>query len=67
MFNAGVATGSSAAGMEYFGQDEAIAGMRHAARAAGAKHVLCVLQETGQVQLEARCAGVQKGLFLRAR
>src|SRR5207302_1100248 len=29
---------------------------------AGAKHVLCVLQETGQVQLEARCAGVQKGL-----
>ena len=36
------------------------AGKRFAA--ASAKHVLCVLQETGQVQLEARCNGVQKGL-----
>jgi simple sugar transport system substrate-binding protein len=64
MFNAGVGNWQECGGMEYFGQDEAIAGQAAGKRlaAAGAKHVLCVLQETGQVQLEARCAGVQKGL-----
>jgi simple sugar transport system substrate-binding protein len=64
MFNAGVGNWQQCGGMEYFGQDEAIAGDAAGTRlaAAGAKHVLCVLQETGQVQLEARCAGVQKGL-----
>jgi simple sugar transport system substrate-binding protein len=64
MFNAGVANWQQCGGMEYFGQDESIAGEAAGKRlaAAGAKHVLCVLQEQGQVQLEARCAGVQKGL-----
>jgi simple sugar transport system substrate-binding protein len=64
MFNAGVANWQQCGGMSYFGQDEAIAGLAAGKRLAqaGAKHVLCVLQETGQVQLEARCNGVQKGL-----
>jgi simple sugar transport system substrate-binding protein len=64
MFNAGVSNWQQCGGMEYFGQDEAIAGLAAGKRlaAAGAKHVLCVLQEQGQVQLEARCAGVKQGL-----
>ena len=64
MFNAGVANWQQCGGMEYFGQDELIAGEAAGKRlaAAGAKHVLCVLQAQGQVQLEARCAGVKQGL-----
>jgi simple sugar transport system substrate-binding protein len=64
MFNAGVLNWQACGGMMYFGQDEAIAGLAAGKRlaAAGAKHVLCVLQEQGQVQLEARCNGVQQGL-----
>src|SRR5712691_8148069 len=64
MFNAGVLNWQACGGMEYFGQDEAIAGLAAGKRlaTAGAKHVLCVLQETGQVQLEARCNGVSQGL-----
>jgi len=64
MFNAGVTTWQQCGGMEYFGQDEAIAGLAAGKRlaAAGAKNVLCVLQAQGQVQLEARCAGVEQGL-----
>jgi len=64
MFNAGVANWQQCGGMSYFGQDESIAGEAAGKRLAseGAKHVLCVLQATGQVQLEARCNGVQKGL-----
>jgi simple sugar transport system substrate-binding protein len=63
MFNAGVGNWQECGGMSYFGQDESIAGEAAGKRlaAANAKHVLCVLQEQGQVQLEARCAGVQKG------
>jgi simple sugar transport system substrate-binding protein len=64
MFNAGVANWQACGGMEYFGQDESIAGVAAGKRlaAAGAKHVLCVLQTQGQVQLEARCNGVKQGL-----
>jgi simple sugar transport system substrate-binding protein len=64
MFNAGVSNWQACGGQQYFGQDESIAGEAAGKRlaAAGAKHVLCVLQATGQVQLEARCAGVAKGL-----
>jgi simple sugar transport system substrate-binding protein len=64
MFNAGVANWQQCGGMEYFGQDETIAGVAAGKRlaAAGAKHVLCVLQAQGQVQLEARCTGVKDGL-----
>ncbi len=64
MFNAGVSNWQQCGGMSYFGQDESIAGLAAGKRLvqAGAKHVLCVLQATGQVQLEARCNGVLKGL-----
>jgi len=64
MFNAGVSSWQTCGGMEYFGQDESIAGVAAGKRlaAAGAKHVLCVLQAQGQVQLEARCNGVKQGL-----
>jgi simple sugar transport system substrate-binding protein len=64
MFNAGVSNWQQCGGMEYFGQDETIAGVAAGKRLAseGAKKVLCVLQAQGQVQLEARCAGVKQGL-----
>jgi simple sugar transport system substrate-binding protein len=64
MFNAGINNWQQCGAMEYFGQDESIAGVAAGKRlaAAGAKHVLCVLQAQGQVQLEARCAGVEQGL-----
>jgi simple sugar transport system substrate-binding protein len=48
--------------LEFFGQDESLAG-----RAVGdkldelkARHALCVIHERGNVALEARCAGVKK-------
>ncbi|HEY4463638.1 MAG TPA: substrate-binding domain-containing protein [Streptosporangiaceae bacterium] len=64
MFNAGSGNWQSCGAMVYFGQDETIAGVAAGKRlaAAGAKNVLCVLQAQGQVQLEARCAGVAQGL-----
>ena len=64
MFNAGVNNWQQCGAMEYFGQDETVAGIAAGKRlaAAGAKQVLCVLQAQGQVQLEARCAGVKQGL-----
>ena len=64
MFNAGVDNWQQCGGMEYFGQDETIAGVAAGKRLAseGAKKVLCVLQAQGQVQLEARCSGVKQGL-----
>lgn len=62
-FNAGVSDWQSTGALMYFGQDESLAGETAGQRLTqdGAKHVLCVVQEQGQVQLEARCAGVQKG------
>jgi simple sugar transport system substrate-binding protein len=64
MFNAGYSNYQQCGGMEYFGQDEQIAGVAAGKRlaAAGKKNVLCVLQAQGQAQLEARCAGVKQGL-----
>src|SRR5437762_1833376 len=64
MFNAGYSNWQQCGGMMYFGQDEAIAGVAAGKRlaAAGKKNVLCVLQDRGQAQLEARCAGVKQGL-----
>ena len=64
MFNAGIGNWQSCGAMEYFGSDETVAGTAAGKRlaAAGAKNVLCVLQAQGQVQLEARCAGVKAGL-----
>src|SRR3954447_21668453 len=62
-FNAGITSFEQSGALAYFGSDESVAGEAAGRRAAqdGAKHVLCVVQEQGQVQLEARCDGVQKG------
>ncbi len=64
MFNAGYSNYQTCGGMEYFGQDEQVAGVAAGKRlaAAGKKNVLCVEQMQGQAQLEARCAGVKIGL-----
>src|SRR6201994_4481468 len=64
MFNAGYTNWQSCGAMEYFGQDEMVAGVTAGKKlaAAGKKNVLCVLQAQGQAQLEARCAGVKQGL-----
>ncbi|MEU1056212.1 substrate-binding domain-containing protein [Streptomyces sp. NPDC005876] len=60
--NSGIDDWRSAGLLEYFGQDESVAG-----RAVGdrlddlkARHALCVIHERGNVALEARCAGVKK-------
>lgn len=62
-FNSGVDDWEDVGALMYFGQDETLAGVSAGERLSqeGAKHVLCVIQEQGQVQLEARCDGVQKG------
>ncbi|MDG9717848.1 substrate-binding domain-containing protein [Streptomyces sp. DH24] len=61
-FNSGISDWRSAGLLEYFGQDESLAG-----RAVGdkldslkARHALCVIHERSNVALEARCAGVKK-------
>ncbi|EMF52321.1 MULTISPECIES: sugar ABC transporter substrate-binding protein [Streptomyces] len=62
-FNSGVDDWKKLGLLEYFGQDENIAGQAFGGRLndLGAKHALCVIQEQGQVALEARCAGLKKG------
>ncbi len=48
--------------LEYFGQDEGIAGRAFGERLnrLGAKHALCVIHEQGNVGLQERCAGLKK-------
>ncbi|GAA0900560.1 sugar ABC transporter substrate-binding protein [Streptomyces thermoalcalitolerans] len=60
--NSGIDAWRAAGVLEYFGQDDGLAG-----RAVGeklndlkAKHTLCVIHERGNVGLEARCAGLKK-------
>ncbi|GAA2778345.1 substrate-binding domain-containing protein [Mycolicibacterium pallens] len=62
-FNSGFDNWKSMGVQEYFGQDEKLAGVAAGERltADGAKKALCVIQEQGQVSLEARCAGVTQG------
>ncbi|MCZ0985346.1 sugar ABC transporter substrate-binding protein [Streptomyces diastatochromogenes] len=62
-FNSGLDNWKQLGMLEYFGQDENIAGQAFGRRLnqIGAKHALCVIQEQGQVALEARCAGLKKG------
>jgi ABC-type sugar transport system substrate-binding protein len=62
-FNSGVNDWKKLGMLEYFGQDETIAGEAFGQRLnqLGAKHALCVIQEQGQVALESRCAGLKKG------
>jgi simple sugar transport system substrate-binding protein len=59
-FNAGIGAFKDSGALSYFGSDESLAGQTGGERAnsEGFKHELCVVQEQGQVQLEARCAGV---------
>ncbi|MFC9683903.1 substrate-binding domain-containing protein [Streptomyces sp. NPDC056948] len=62
-FNSGLDDWKELGMLEYFGQDENIAGQAFGERLnqLGAKHAVCVIQEQGQVALEARCAGLEKG------
>ncbi|MCI3271624.1 substrate-binding domain-containing protein [Streptomyces cylindrosporus] len=60
--NSGIESWQPEGLLEYFGQDESVAG-----QAVGdkldelkAKHAVCVIHERGNVALEARCAGVKK-------
>ncbi|CAM5746131.1 hypothetical protein STAFG_3681 [Streptomyces afghaniensis 772] len=62
-FNSGLDNWKELGMLEYFGQDENIAGHAFGERLnqQGAKHAVCVIQEQGQVALEARCAGLKEG------
>jgi simple sugar transport system substrate-binding protein len=59
--NAGIGSFEQSGVLSYFGSDESLAGQTGGKRASdeGYKHVLCVVQFQGQVQLEARCDGVK--------
>jgi len=61
-FNAGLESYRDWGALMYFGQDEASAGRAAGQRLAteGATKVLCVIQQQGQSQLEARCDGAQE-------
>ena len=60
-FNAGQDAWQAMGVKEYFGQDGYIAGQGAGDRlkTEGAKKVICVIQEQGHVDLEARCAGLK--------
>ncbi|QZT61141.1 substrate-binding domain-containing protein [Mycolicibacterium austroafricanum] len=61
-FNAGMDSWKAMGVKEYFGQDGRIAGqgVGDRLRAEGATKSICVIQEQGHVDLEARCAGVKE-------
>ena len=61
--NSGIADWKAMGVLEYFGQDEMVAGQAAGERFTheGAKDALCVIHEPGHVGLESRCAGVAKG------
>jgi simple sugar transport system substrate-binding protein len=61
--NAGIDDWQAAGAMAYFGQDEQISGEAAGKRLAadGAKRIVCVIQDQGNVALESRCAGVKAG------
>lgn len=61
-FNSGLDNWTELGMLEYFGQDENIAGQAFGERLneIGAKNAVCVVQEQGHVALEARCAGLKK-------
>jgi simple sugar transport system substrate-binding protein len=62
-FNSGFDNWKAMGVQGYFGQDEKLAGVAAGERLNkdGAKNVICVIQEQGQVALESRCAGVKEG------
>ena len=61
-FNAGINDYTNYGVDMYFGSDEDLAGQTVGTKLAEESpgHTVCVIQEQGQVQLEARCAGVAK-------
>jgi simple sugar transport system substrate-binding protein len=61
--NSGIADWKASGVMEYFGQDETIAGQAAGDRFTheGAQNALCVIHEPGHVGLEARCDGLARG------
>ncbi|NNN29204.1 sugar ABC transporter substrate-binding protein [Streptomyces sp. S3(2020)] len=62
-FNGGVDDWKEQGLLEYFGQDEYVAGKAFGRKLndAGVKHDICVIMEQGHVALEARCKGVKEG------
>ncbi|MFI6207776.1 substrate-binding domain-containing protein [Streptomyces sp. NPDC051041] len=60
--NSGIDAWRPAGLLEYFGQDESVAGRAVGDKLDGlkAEHALCVVHERGNIALEARCAGVRK-------
>lgn len=63
-FNSGIDQYEKVGALMYFGSDESLAGESAGKRIAksGGKNVLCVVHQAGSVALEARCAGVKKGI-----
>jgi len=61
--NSGITDWKAMGVLEFFGQDEMIAGQAAGERFTHeeAQNALCIIQEPGHVGLEARCAGVEKG------
>jgi simple sugar transport system substrate-binding protein len=60
-FNSGINQYQEVGASMYFGSDETLAGESAGQRIteAGGQHPLCVIQQSGSVALEARCAGVK--------
>ncbi|MFJ8113641.1 sugar ABC transporter substrate-binding protein [Streptomyces sp. NPDC096132] len=60
--NSGTDTWRSLGLLEFFGQNESVAGEGFGEKlnALGAKHTLCVVHEQGNVGLQARCDGLKK-------
>ncbi len=60
-FNSGTDFYKEAGSLTHFSSDERLAGQQagEKAKAAGAKKILCTIQQTGSVALEDRCAGVK--------
>lgn len=63
-FNSGIDYWKKLGTIAYFGSDETLAGTTAGQRLAseGVKHPLCVIQQSGSVALEARCAGVKSAI-----
>jgi simple sugar transport system substrate-binding protein len=63
-FTSGIDQYQKLGALMYFGSDETLAGTTAGKRIgeAGGKHPLCVIQQTGSVALEARCAGVKSSV-----
>jgi simple sugar transport system substrate-binding protein len=61
--NAGIDAWQATGAKAYFGQDEQISGEAAGKKLAaeGARKVICVIQDQGNVALESRCAGVKAG------